>query len=174
MSLYHFRKTCQVPICKKPMIFGRFSADFLVICGVSHDTGNPSRLNLAMFPIHVKGFVSGKHNFNKHALARTDFQLFEISCKPFPTNKPLTLFSRLRDEGNQQQPSSSACRLTPPIPFVRLARLSGTFGIRSFRIIPGSRVLFGRGSNGWKLEETPEQSSRNPSPHKSYPDEPER
>src|SRR5260370_24890763 len=60
------------------------------------------------------------------------------------------------------------------IPLRRLRRLLGLESdntSRSFRIIPGLRGLFGRGGNAWKLEETPEQSSSNPSPHKSYPDE---
>jgi hypothetical protein len=59
-------------------------------------------------PGYVRGFVSRALSFNKHALARTDFLIFEIFCKPCSSNKALILFSTLRDEGHQQEPSSSA------------------------------------------------------------------
>jgi len=104
-----------VPICEKRRIFAAFSVDFRVICALRKTASNPRRLNLAVFPIHVKGFVAGRRERNKHALGPTDFHIFEISCKSSSCNKSSILFRRLRDEGNQQQPSSSACRLTPPI-----------------------------------------------------------
>ena len=112
ICLYHIAESCQVPICETLAICVAFSVDFRVICGRPNSTDNPRRLNLAVFPIHVKGFVSGTSNANKHSLALTDLQICEISCKPLSNNVSPNLFNTLRDEGNQQEPSSSATSLS--------------------------------------------------------------
>jgi hypothetical protein len=44
---------------------------------------NLRRPNLAVFPIHVKGFVSGERNFNKHSLRRTDFENLKLCSNCF-------------------------------------------------------------------------------------------
>ena len=83
-----------------------------MICARRKTASNPRRRNLAVFLIEVRGFVSGKRNSNKHALALTDFQILESFCKSCSDNVSPILFSTARDEGNQQWPSSSAT--SPP------------------------------------------------------------
>jgi hypothetical protein len=68
--------------------------DFRLICLMQNSLRNCHQLILEC-PHYVKGFVSGKHNSNKHALAETDFLIFEILCKSFPSNKRPILFTRL-------------------------------------------------------------------------------
>ena len=82
MDLYHSFRTCQVAICDNGHFFTGFSADFQAICTNQNDARNGRQINLAVFPNYVKGFVSEKRNFNKHALALTEFLILEIFVSP--------------------------------------------------------------------------------------------
>jgi len=72
-------------------IFAALSADFRVICERRKAKSNPRRRNLAVFPIHVRGFVYGRRDWNNHSLSLPDF-----------------LNSRISANGNQGEHSGSA------------------------------------------------------------------
>lgn len=50
-----------------------------MICAKRNSLSNLRQLNLALFPIHVRGFVSGRRDRNKHVLARTDESVLRFS-----------------------------------------------------------------------------------------------